>query len=326
MEQKKKRHNPEITQEDLAVKAFDRLDDIVQEAKNSSQEVEAVKTDKSKLKEFHNLISKVFGEEFYKETKEALVWETEEEIYADKTMLDNFSMLKDPGFIDLLNTPRSLWKKKRTKWYKKKISERYITLEINTPDQIMKSDAGELPKIKVLLENGKYSPIKITAHTQEALKESRIFVKAYEKLTGQKATLIQDCEDEEPVRLEKKIQKQPDYKTAAWKKMGKKALDFGNGFFKGVFIAPTAIQSGDVNYAYDNGLLGGVLTSIVGGALFYSLSGFLLVDPEIRESIINNHLWAIPAIHLSTNALSGLKAWHNYETEKLEKEHKKKQN
>ncbi len=201
MEQKK-RHNPEITEQDLAVNAFDRLESIVQEAKNSSQSVETVKTDGVLMNEFYSLIKKIFGEEFYEHNKSKR-WQTEEELLNDTRGLFNV-VVNDPEFAAFVNEPRTFYKNKKNKWYQKKMPEKYITLKVDAMDEIIKSDAGE--KINFLVQKGKYNPIEITAHTTEALKEARIFVTAYQNLTGQKATLIQDCEDEEPVKeVEEKV-------------------------------------------------------------------------------------------------------------------------
>src|SRR3990167_4414690 len=67
MEQKKKRHNPEITPQDLAVSAFDRNNDIVNDAVNldglvknaDTSKVEVVKNDSLLSKELYTLLAKI---------------------------------------------------------------------------------------------------------------------------------------------------------------------------------------------------------------------------------------------------------------------------
>ncbi len=316
METIKKRHNPEITPEDLAAKAFDKLENIVQEAKNSpNNEVE--KTDNALREDLYNLISKVFGEEFYKENKELFVGFSGGSPNPNKIRYPEILKHFEGGENSV-----TLFKTGKTKWYQRKNTEKYITFDVDLPVTKIKTDQGEVLQFTSVVENGKYNPIKITAHTTEALKEAKIFGKAYETLTGQKARIIQDCAD----ALEQKVDvEQHNFKNEALKNMGSKTFQFGNGFFQGFFAAPTAIQKNANNTinSFEKGLLGGALTSVVGGGFFYALTGVLCVDSSVRAKIMDNHLWVIPEIHISTNALSGLKAWYNHETKKAEEEYNK---
>ncbi|MBI4918489.1 hypothetical protein HY837_01055, partial [archaeon] len=63
-------------------------------------------------------------------------------------------------------------------------------------------------------EEGKYSPIKITAHTREALAQAKIFAAAYKKLTGENASIIQNCPDQV---LEEKVKEVKDEEV--WKEV-----------------------------------------------------------------------------------------------------------
>ncbi len=348
MEQQKKRHNPEITQEDLAVKAFDRLENIVQEAKNSSQTVEAVKTDNALVKDFYTLVTKVFGEELVKENKNTLTcmssmegFDSKEGIYLGVKSLDERieleKFLEDPKFIDSLNQLNGLYKKKKDRWYQKKKPEKYLSLEIDIPEQVIKSDAGELPKLKFIVENGKYNPIKITAHTTEALREARVFVKAYEALTGKKATLIQDCEDEEPIKevqkeiktLEQKV-KEPSKQVKIAKEMGRTSKDLLIGCSKGVWKATKFMIGGTlffptrVRQEYEGE------DTVCKNNLSYSIAKNLAVPPTnlathigfilLSYPLIQNGNWEAPAIYFGANAASGLYELYRHSRNKVEEE------
>ncbi len=330
MENTKKRHNPPIFEEDSAVKAFDRLESIVEKAKSSSEEVKVIETERSKRDEFYKLITLVFGEKFYQENKEDLGYFTGE---TDPKII-NYYYTPEPKWLH--TPPFTLHKSKKTKWYNKKRSEKYITLEIDTPKQLVKSDAIEVTKIEQIIHKEEYQPIEITAHTPEALKESKVFAKAYEELTGKKATVIKDCAETPVKDLEQVVKEKPNFKVEGLKRIGKKTFSMRNpvgNFFKGFgmmyFALPTAVRiyPTPASAASQKGLNAGitagfvVTTFVMGIGYVVSLINFG-AEGRLGE-IIDKGYWMIPAAHLGSNLLSGGYEWWKHEAKQAEEEYDK---
>ncbi|MBI4918956.1 hypothetical protein HY837_03435 [archaeon] len=338
MEQKK-RHNPPITQEDLAVKAFDRLDDIVKKADPSS--VDVVKTENALNQQLNGLISKIFSQNIYHRVYADII--TQDDSYS-KEVLQRF------GCTDLNmkeNSVLILLKKEKQKWYQRTKTVAYVTLEVDLPEQKIRTDYGEEVVTKKFIQNNNYSPIKITAHTPEALKQARIFAAAYKELTKQKAAVIQDCADEEAVnktevkefvKLEEKIvdvvKKEPTKNVKVIKEMGNISgrilKETGKGFWKGTkwslsnivcapFIAPTKIRQ---IYEGNDRFCNGKLSNSVMTYLFLPMTTMFAHTAFIALSIpaaINDH-WEVPAIYFGANAASGMYELYRYSKNKVEEE------
>ncbi len=326
MEQTKKRHNPPIYDEDLAVKSFDRLDDIVQKADTSK--VEVVKTDDALKEELASLAVKVFGDFFlgHREGKNSL------EILL-RVNNENYSLLKSEIFAE---TKLIVYKSKKANWYKRATINKYFTLEVDRPEQLIKSDAIEITEPNSIIQKGRYQPIKITAHTSEALKQAKLFAAAYQELTKQKARVIQDCADEETVNQTKvktaeKIEapivevvpKEPS-------KNAKVLREMSRGVWKGTkwsltniiaapFIVPTRIrrnyQSNDVLMERD-----GFLSTV--HSLFWPPTNIIAHTSLTLSSVFaaqNGH-WEVPAIYLGANAVSGIYEFYRHSKNKVEEE------
>ncbi len=211
MEQKKKRHNPEITPEDLAVKAFDSLESVIQESKEHPEPANIVKTDEARRLELCELINNFFG----KDVKPA----------GDRVYLDTATSFR-------------LYKYHKTKWYKPVKTEKYLNLEIDFDEQIRNPAEYEL-KREHFVENGKYAPLKLTAHTTEALERAKLFATVYRVLTSQNVSIIQNCPDSviKDQVLEEKVKeeaKQEISEEEVWKEVKKElksdAKQFGDYF------------------------------------------------------------------------------------------------
>ncbi len=173
-----KRHNPEITPEDKkawgvpaedsAVKAFDSLDQVVDSS--------ITKTERVSLQELHQLVTGVFGNDLY--------------FGYDPKNIDNFNETSFTG-----NCKVELYKKTKQKWYQRKKTNKYLTLEVESVQVKANDDAQKEVIAGTFFEKGKYASLKLTAHTTEALKQAKIFAAAYQNLTKQKASIIQDCID-----------------------------------------------------------------------------------------------------------------------------------
>ncbi len=184
METSKKRHNPPIFDEDHSVQAFDRnndavpadsLDNLVKNADVSK--VQVVKNDSVLSKELCKLLNKIIG-----------IKETEiEDNNAEEAALSDCMTLEN-------EQPR--------KWYQKRKIEPYLTIEVDlSPPRSSFEDAYT---IRQFIHQGKYSPIKITAHTPDAVQKAKVFAAAYQELTKQNAIVVQNCEDVQEEDLERK--------------------------------------------------------------------------------------------------------------------------
>ncbi len=190
MEQQKKRHNPVITEEDRAVKAFDRnndavptsaltLDKAVEIAQKETDKVQVGKGWAALRDEFNHLIWKVFGDVRFQYWD---LWNNHPKI-DDPTLQDTMA-----GFFatwDLYRRTGNIWSER----YKK-----HVSIE---------------PEMHNIFDLEGFYPIKVKAYTPEALKQAKVFVVAYEKFTGQKATLFRECRDaaEMDEKLEQIIEK-----------------------------------------------------------------------------------------------------------------------
>ncbi len=187
MEQQKKRHNPEITREDLvqagidpAVKAFDKNKDALPVKDGLEQKVQLEKGDGALEQEFCHLVNSVYGENLYL----------------------NGSPLKEannkyPGVYWHIN--RLI---RKAGWFRNAEIAKYISITLfREPDRV---DDGVVVTERSLpiYEKGKFNPIKITAYTPDALKKTREFAKQYKSFTGQEITLIQECADEEEMNAQ----------------------------------------------------------------------------------------------------------------------------
>ncbi|MBI4918957.1 hypothetical protein HY837_03440 [archaeon] len=195
MDQVKKRHNPEITQEDLknfginnedqAVKAFDRNNDSANDSLEGKLQSE--KGSLALHEEFCHLITKIFGEDLYLWTNSVLGYQPFEK--SNKSATSNYSWLIGK-------------QTKKAGWFKKAEFENYIRAELfQIPDR-KDPETGVVITEKSLpmYENGKFNQIKIRVYKSDALKQAREFVKAYKSFTGQEVTLIQECADEEEMK------------------------------------------------------------------------------------------------------------------------------
>ncbi len=187
METIKKRHNPEITAEDLAARAFDKNNDALPVKEGLEQKVQSEKGDNALKQEVCHLIEKVFGEGLYL----------------------NYLPLEE------LNTsPNGLWVvtkvKRKAGWFRNAELENYFTISLFEVLDRREDGVVITKKSQPMYENGKFNPIKIIVYAPEALKNAREFVKSYKSLTGQEATLIQECVDEEEMKTHlPKEEKQP---------------------------------------------------------------------------------------------------------------------
>ncbi len=111
-------------------------------------------------------------------------------------------------------------------------------------------------------------------------------------------------------------------------------------FSYGFFAGPTCMRMSNSKLVNDKDTkiwtvkelgdmsVNGVAASVFATS-FYSLAGFIYLTgsmhPPTQEYIMNHHLWVIPAVHLGTNVISGIKEWHDYESKKAEEEYKQKE-
>ncbi len=292
MEQTKKRHNPPIFEEDRAVKAFDSdsgsLDGVVERAKLDADKFEPVKTDEVRAKELYNLFVKVFGSDLSGETH----------------------MFKEVAFLE---DNIDAYKVERPKWYKKRQAQDYVSIQVEVPSEVIKSDAGEVKNKVPFIHEGKYAPIKITAHTPEALNQAKVFAAAYEKISDQKARIIQNCVVEE-IKLEGKVDKVSleDHKNALkniFSKTGKGSYSFGKFLGKmtlAPWVTPTAVRRYAAADLSDNACTGYFFTFLLMlGGTYYFLKEY------------DSWHWQVPAAFLGTNLLSGAYEWYRYELGKV---------
>ncbi len=265
----KKRHNPEITAEDLATKAFDRNNDAqsridfpltLDQAVDTSS-VEVVKSDEAKLDEFYNLVVKVFGKSLYF---------TRDNRASDDVAVPIRNLTQDKlefkTHVSSFARAFTLFYSKREKWYKKPVDLWYATLEVDVPARSVGDDSADKSRDHTFFEKGSFLPIKITAHIPESLRQAKTFAAHYQKLTGQKATVIQNCVVEEVFekveKLEEKVEPKEPSSKDVWKQVMKDAVmgsksaakgpvkDFGEYFVKGglsFFVLPTASRRASEN-------------------------------------------------------------------------------
>ncbi|MBI4918832.1 hypothetical protein HY837_02805 [archaeon] len=302
MEQQKKRHNPEITEEDRAVKAFDAqprsdfpltIDEAVEKAETETKQV-VERGEEAFRDEFNHLIWKVFGEDV-------------------KIRAVNRHLIYTCYDIDKLGkrvSPKDNWDlyKKVEGWHEfliERTHEQYVSIQ---PDP-MGSNFG-------IFSDGSFHPIRVTAHTPKALKQAKVFVVAYEKFTGQKVTLVRECRDEEEMKeqlgetVEDKVEEPSP--TEVWKQVMKDSTinstnfisgplkNFSIYFMKGglcFYMFPTISRKFDTDpfinkdrspfdTAHSAGAFTGILSSIICGTILGA----------------RNHEFVL--IPLATNALS----------------------
>ncbi len=225
-----KKLNPELTEEDRAVHAFDKLiESAIQQSEETMNDLNITKTDDARRQELCDLFIQVFGS-----FKEGVA--TEKPVGLDTA------------------TAFTLVKSSKTKWYKPVKNEDYVSILIDFEEQVRNSSQYETKRAH-FVENGKYAPLKLIAHTPEALAKSKIFAVVYKKLTGQNVSIVQNCAD--PIKdvkdLEQKVKeetKQEVKDEEVWKEvkqeLGKEAKDFGSMSTAMIFVAnsmPYAIPS-----------------------------------------------------------------------------------
>ncbi len=195
MEKTKKRHNPPIHDEDLAVSAFDRnndahdLEKLIKEAK-TEEKIDVVKGEEALRKEFNYLIRRIFGENIRWNPDWRTIPFTEYDLEGDYGY-------RPEGVFEL------------TEVQIKKIfgmfigtgiiTKKYVKIECDLPKK-EKKISEVLVNISVrpsIFENNQYNPIQITAYTPEALKQSKVFAQVYEKISGHPVKIIQECEIKE---------------------------------------------------------------------------------------------------------------------------------
>ncbi|MBI4918804.1 hypothetical protein HY837_02660, partial [archaeon] len=192
MEQQKKRHNPEITPEDLknfgivkedsAVKAFDRNNDALEDKVKIEKGTHALR------EEFCQLVKKYFGRDLYfnnyYSTSGYELFESKGELKASGETNWDFSKIKKKG------------------WFRRTEFEKYI--EINLFETTIQTEDGKTDrKLLPLFRDGKFNPIKIRAYTPQALSQAKEFAEEYKEHTGQEVALIQEFSS---TSLEQKIQ------------------------------------------------------------------------------------------------------------------------
>ncbi len=187
MEQKK-RHNPEITEQDLAVKAFDRNNDARPRSDNPVTLDQAVKDAEKETK----LQTVEKGEEAFRDELNHLIWAVFGDVRA-KYFDGEFywhPRIDKPG---RRISPDSKWDlyKIPEGWFK--TYQKHVSIEPASIDL----DAVFGAK---MFGDGQFFPIKVTAYTPEALKQARVFAAAYEKFTGKPVTLVRECRDEEEMK------------------------------------------------------------------------------------------------------------------------------
>ncbi len=268
-EKTKKRHNPEINEEDLAVKAFDTLESVIE------------KSDKVVEQEFLDLVKNCFGNLYVEE--------------------NNYEKLSKTNSLESM----TLYDKS---WFKKHKS---ITLEVDIPEPVIKSDAGEVKN--KFVETKKYNPIKVTAHTRKSLEQAKKFAIEYKKISEQNVRIVKDFVEE---KLEEKVES-ADVKTL--KVMGRKARNFTAGltkFWLVPFYVPTAVRKG-IEEEKNLPLYLFVWKDLAkeGGPAF--LLGAITQTPIIIGLCASTSSGWPLLLYPITNGLSGLYEWYRYEKNKL---------
>ncbi len=181
MEHTKKRHNPPITKEDLAiarsdqaVKAFDRNNDAVPQklsieeaiAKAEKEDVKFEKGEKGAKQEFESLIRRVYGVDFDTASKfDGSVFGAETAYYAKGYQCS-------AGFFSKVGV---------------------LILPAYTKIQTSRKNEN----VPLIYAGGQYKPITISVYDARFWKQSQTFAKAFEYLSGQKATLVKEFHEEE---------------------------------------------------------------------------------------------------------------------------------
>ncbi|MBI4919174.1 hypothetical protein HY837_04535 [archaeon] len=271
-EKVKKRHNPEITEKDLAVNAFDNLDTIVE------------KSDKIVEKEFLDLVKNCFGDLYVEENKYKSLSKT--------NSLENMTLYNIGWFQDCKSAK----------------------LEVDLPKQLIKSDAGELTAKRKFVENKKYAPIKITAHTKKALDQAKKFAGEYAKISGEQVRIVQDFVE---TKLEHKVE---NTSFKAIKTMGKKSWGFTSDIVKFCLVPlniPTAFRKCDEKEKYPYLEAWAVLPDAEAGAPIIIIASQLPVITALYK--LSGDRWESLLAYPIMNALSGLYEWYRYEKNKIEK-------
>ncbi|MBI4919006.1 hypothetical protein HY837_03690 [archaeon] len=224
MEQKKKRHNPPILEEDQAVQAFDRNDDRSSvEEKNESLEnkVEVVveKSDGMLLLEFSQRVQRIFGDVYW-------------------SFAGSYIPLKNNVSTYLYDL-----RKKNKKWFKKDY-ENYAVIEVDVQEQAVKSDSGQ-EENKIFCRKGKFNPLKITAYTPESLDKARSLAEEYKRVYGQKVRILQEFPD----KLEEKITSEG--------KVFNRFADMGEEFYKDMNKVKETFKTSPAIKGIGKGLLSG---------------------------------------------------------------------
>ncbi len=296
MEQKK-RHNPEITQEDLAKQAFDRNNDALPLKESldaivnidETEQVQVIKSDTALQKGLYDLAIKTFGEDI--------------------------DVGKSVAFFENSFSWRTvkLTQKQNKKWYQRREFKDYATIEVDCEasekkiedvfQEKHKQNKDGFEGIMILIEDtlqevgqtrfvekGKYAPIKITAHTPKALARAKTFAVEYKKLTGQKAIVIQNCTDEE--KLEQKVEEKTTKPHLGVRELVKKlntklTQSIFISAFSASMLGTSAYQIAQKNYDHAGILMGvAIIGAFVAG---YMKSNALIKHQEELESLIDQY-------------------------------------
>ncbi len=186
MEQTKKRHNPPIYEEDSAAKAFDApaqprsdypltIDQAVEKA--SKEEMKFERGQNALRQEFLKLIEKVYGE---CKIEQNVIW--------------------DSDFFKREKYFHNIYLYKKSFLFSKPEKHPVISIIVNEPDPVY--------------FDGRYRPIEIHVLGSKYWRQSQTFAKAYEYISGQKATLVKEFHEEmkdeklEEIVNEEKIMKE----------------------------------------------------------------------------------------------------------------------